>query len=55
MRRAVYVRVSTQRQTQMHTIDQQLERLWASFQLQGWEWRDELVIRSDGYSGASLI
>ena len=54
MRIAVYVRVSTQRQTPMHTIDQQLQRLRASFQLPGGEWRDELVIRSDGYSGASL-
>ena len=54
MRIAVYVRVSTQRQTQMQTIDQQLERLQAYFQLQGWEWREELVFRDDGYSGASL-
>jgi site-specific DNA recombinase len=38
----------------MQTIDQQLERLRAYFQLQGWEWRDELVFRDDGYSGASL-
>jgi site-specific DNA recombinase len=54
MRIAVYVRVSTQRQTQMQTIEQQLERLRAHFQLHGWPWQDELVIRSDGYSGASL-
>ena len=54
MRRAVYVRGSTQRQAQMQTIEQQLERLPSHFQLQGWEWRDDCVIRSDGYSGASL-
>jgi len=54
MRIAVYARVSTQRQTQMQTIDQQLERLQAHFQLHGWEWREELVFRDDGYSGASL-
>jgi site-specific DNA recombinase len=54
MRIAVYARVSTQRQIQMQTIEQQLERLQAHFQTQGWEWREELVIRSDGYSGASL-
>src|SRR5258708_3309345 len=54
MRIAIYVRVSTQRQAQMQTIDQQLERLQSHFQLQGWEWRDDCVIRSDGYSGASL-
>jgi site-specific DNA recombinase len=54
MRRAVYARVSTQRQTQMQTIEQQLERLQAHFQTQGWQWREELVFRDDGYSGASL-
>ena len=53
MRIAVYARVSTQRQAQMQTIDQQLERLQTHFQTQGWEWRDDWVIRSDGYSGAS--
>jgi len=54
MRIAVYARVSTQRQTQMQTIEQQLERLQAHFQTQGWQWQDELVFRDDGYSGASL-
>ncbi len=54
MRIAVYARVSTQRQAQMQTIEQQLERLQAHFQLQGWEWRDELVFRDDGYTGSTL-
>jgi site-specific DNA recombinase len=54
MRIAAYVRVSTQRQAQMQTIDQQLERLQSHFQLHGWEWRDDCVFRDDGYSGASL-
>ncbi len=54
MRRAVYARVSTQRQAQMQTIEQQLERLQAHFQLQEWEWRDDSVIRSDGYTGSTL-
>jgi site-specific DNA recombinase len=54
MRIAVYVRVSTQRQAQMQTIDQQLERLRTHFQLHGWEGQDDLVFRDDGYSGASL-
>ena len=54
MRIAVYARVSTQRQTQMQTIEQQLERLQAHFQLHGWEWQDDCVFRDDGYSGASL-
>src|SRR5260221_11813053 len=54
MRRAVYVRGSTQTQGHIETIEQQLERLPSHFQLHGWEWRDDCVIRSDGYSGASL-
>ena len=54
MRRAVYVRVSTQRQAHLQTIEQQLERLQAHFQEQGWEWGEDLVFRDDGYSGASL-
>lgn len=54
MKRVVYVRVSTQRQTHLQTIEQQLERLQAHFQAQGWEWAEELVFRDDGYSGASL-
>jgi site-specific DNA recombinase len=36
MRVAVYARVSTQRQTQDQTIEQQLERLRAHVQAQGW-------------------
>jgi len=38
----------------MQTIEQQLERLQAHFQLQAWEWRDELVFRDDGYTGTTL-
>ena len=54
MRIAMYARVSTQRQTQMQTIEQQVERLQAHFHQQAWEWQEELVFRDDGYSGASL-
>lgn len=54
MRIAVYVRVSTQRQAQAQTIEQQLERLRAHFQTQGWLWHDEDVFRDDGYSGSGL-
>jgi site-specific DNA recombinase len=54
MRIAMYVRVSTQRQAQAQTIEQQLELLRAHSQRQGWEWKDEHVFRDDGYSGASL-
>jgi site-specific DNA recombinase len=54
MRVAVYVRVSTQRQAQSQTIEQQLERLQAHIHRQGWELREELIFRDDGYSGATL-
>ncbi len=54
MRAAIYVRVSTQRQTQTQTIDQQLERLRAVVAERGWELSDDHVFRDDGYSGASL-
>jgi len=45
MRIAVYAHVSTQRQTQMQTIEQQLERLQAHFQTQGWEWGESQTTR----------
>jgi site-specific DNA recombinase len=54
MRVAVYVRVSTSRQAQTQTIEQQLERLRAYIQAQGWELPTEHVFRDDAYSGASL-
>jgi site-specific DNA recombinase len=54
MRIAVYVRVSTQRQVQTQTIDQQLERLRTHIQAQGWTLLEENIFRDDGYSGASL-
>jgi DNA invertase Pin-like site-specific DNA recombinase len=37
MRVALYARVSTQRQAQSQTIDQQLRRLEAHVRAQGWE------------------
>jgi site-specific DNA recombinase len=51
---AVYVRVSTQRQAQAQTIEQQLERLRAHLRDQGVELASEKVFRDDGYSGATL-
>ena len=39
MRTAVYVRVSTARQAQAQTIEQQLERLRAHVRAQGGSWR----------------
>ncbi len=51
---AVYVRVSTQRQAQTQTIEQQLESLQTYHEAQGWPWQEEHIFRDDGYSGASL-
>src|SRR5260370_4796108 len=54
MKVAMYVRVSTQRQAQTQTIEQQLELLRAHSQTHGWPWQDDHIFRDDGYSGASL-
>ena len=54
MRVAVYVRVSTQRQAQLQTIEQQLERLCAHVRARGWTLPDDRIFRDDGYSGAAL-
>src|SRR4051794_26558343 len=54
MRIAIYVRVSTQRQAQTQTIDQQIDRLRAHLQAQGLPLPEEDIFRDDGYSGASL-
>src|SRR2546426_912094 len=54
MRVALYARVSTTRQAQAQTIEQQLERLRASVMERGWRLEEQHVYRDDGYSGASL-
>jgi site-specific DNA recombinase len=58
MRIALYARVSTQRQAQQQTVEQQLERLRAHVAVHaaqaGWQIRDEHVFRDDGLSGATL-
>jgi site-specific DNA recombinase len=51
---AVYVRVSTPRQMQTQTIEQQLDRLQEYHETQGWRWQEEHIFRDDGYSGAKL-
>ena len=51
---AVYARVSTVRQAQAQTTDQQLDRLRAHAERQGWDLTFDRVFRDDGYSGASL-
>ena len=54
MKIAIYVRVSTQRQAQTQTIEQQIERLKAHIVSQGWLLEPEQVYRDDGYSGGKL-
>src|SRR5919206_357473 len=51
---AIYVRVSTQRQAQSQSIEQQLERLYAYVRAQNWDLTPEHTFRDDGYSGAIL-
>src|SRR5689334_20369236 len=54
MQVAVYARVSSRRQAQAQTIEQQLERLRAHATAHDWDLVQEHVFRDDGYSGASL-
>ncbi len=54
MRAGIYARVSSKRQAQDHTIDQQLASTRSYIQDQGWELNEEHIYRDDGYSGANL-
>ena len=54
MRVALYARVSTQRQAQAQTVEQQIERLNGHAHQQGWDVSLDHVFRDDGHSGASL-
>jgi site-specific DNA recombinase len=54
MRIAIYVRVSTQRQAQTQTIDQQLDRLRRVVADRQWQVPEGHIFRDDGFSGASL-
>jgi site-specific DNA recombinase len=54
MRVALYARVSTQRQAQAQTVEQQIERLTGHARQQGWDVPLDQIFRDDGYSGASL-
>ena len=54
MSTAIYVRVSTERQTLAQTIEQQIDRLTAHVQAQGETLHPEDIFRDDGYSGATL-
>ena len=51
---ALYVRVSTPRQAQTQTIDQQLDRLRLRVQECGEALPDDAIFRDDGYSGTTL-
>jgi len=55
MRAALYVRVSTDRQQQAQTIEQQVTQLraWVAAH-DGWTVREEDIFRDDGHSGAKL-
>lgn len=56
MKIALYVRVSTTRQQQTQTIEQQLSRLRQHLETQpSWELVEQHIYRDDGYSGAQLI
>ncbi|MCW2241573.1 recombinase family protein [Azospirillum canadense] len=54
MMTAIYVRVSTSRQAQAQTIEQQLDRLRAHVQAHGETLASDAIFRDDGYSGATL-
>lgn len=51
---AIYARVSTAHQTQAQTIEQQIQRLSAYVESQGWQLREAHIFRDDGRSGATL-
>ncbi len=51
---AAYARVSTDRQAESQTIEQQVEQLCAYAQQQGWRLPNEQIYRDDGQSGARL-
>ena len=51
---ALYVRVSTERQAQAQTIQQQVERLQTYLTSEGQALTEDHIFRDDGYSGASL-
>jgi site-specific DNA recombinase len=54
MKVAIYARVSTPRQAETQTIEQQIERLKTHVEAQGWLLEPEQIYRDDGYSGANL-
>jgi site-specific DNA recombinase len=51
---AAYARVSTQRQAQDQTIEQQIQRLQAEVQKEGWTMESRHLYLDDGYSGTRI-
>jgi site-specific DNA recombinase len=51
---ALYVRVSTERQAQQQTSDDQVRRLLAYAQERGWSVTEGAIYRDEGYSGTQL-
>lgn len=51
---AIYARVSTPNQAQTQTIEQQIQRLQAHVERNGWQLKAEHIFRDDGRSGATL-
>jgi site-specific DNA recombinase len=54
MRAAMYARVSTARQAQAQTVEQQVSRLRTFVAERGWTLEEQHVFRDEGFSGASL-
>lgn len=54
MQAGMYARVSSKRQAQDQTIEQQLASGRTAIEARGWELREAHIYRDDGYSGASL-
>ncbi|MDP9316239.1 MAG: recombinase family protein [Chloroflexota bacterium] len=54
MRAAIYARVSTPRQAQAQTIEEQLSRLQHFVHHHGWTLESTHIFRGDGFSGATL-
>jgi site-specific DNA recombinase len=54
MKVALYTRVSTTRQQQTQTIEQQLDRLQTYVAAEGWSLAAEHIFRDEGYSGTRL-
>ncbi|MED4125559.1 recombinase family protein [Halalkalibacterium halodurans] len=54
-RYAVYVRVSTEKDEQISSIQNQIDICRNWIERQGWEWREESVFKDDGYTGTILV